>query len=236
MINRSRSMKKIFPAFGAALVASLVLSGLVAGSALALSYVPASGTFPANNTISGNGPVLEVAGETYRKVNCEKYAGTIVFQSGTTGTADIAFTGCRAPNLGVGGSICTTAGSPSGTIRTKILTVRPAYLNAEKTKYGVEMQGAGGGLDPFKDPAGTVATFACGVGGSVRTLSGVITVQIENPLNVETKSFSGFVNEATQKAGGGIYHIGLYDGGKVVTPTASWGMSAVGGSLAKFVP
>jgi len=232
MINRSRSLKRIFPAFGAALVASLLLSGLVAGSALALSYSPA----PSTASITGGWLVLNVAGAENKLVECEKYIGSASFSSGTTGNASLEFTGCKAPRMWVEPLKCTTAGAPTGTIRTKLLTVRPAYLNAEKTKYGVEMQGEGGGLDPLKEPLGTVATFECGGGTGVRTLSGVITVEITNPLNVETKKFNGVINEATQKAGGGPWHLGLSEGGKVVTPSTSWYMTPSGGLSAKFVP
>lgn len=222
-------MMKLFPAFGAALLASLVLSGLVAGSALALSYSPANGTFPQNYAIGGGtGAVMEVAGKPSLKVQCSQAGGgTTSFNSGTSGTARLEFKSCKASSIGV---TCTTAGQPAGTIITKVLGVTPVYLNAEQTKYGLRLSGEGSGPNWWEP--GTFATFACG-GGSMRTQTGFETVEITNPLNVNTESFSVVANEATQKAGGSYV---LGESGAAVALRTSFTMWSVSGVLAKFVP
>jgi len=230
MINRSQSLKRIFPAFGAALVASFALVALTAASASALSYVPADGTYPkAYSAASGAAATFEVAGYPSQRVVCESSPWTTQvtgnFTSANSGLFQLSFNGCKQPTYGLN---CTTAGQPTGTILTKLLGVTPVYLNAEQTKYGLRLDGEGAEK--------TFATFACG--GSTRTWKGSVTVEITSPLNVNTASFKVVLNEATQKAGSpnilAEYYSGLYLGS--VTPITSYTMSASGGVLAKFAP
>ncbi len=231
MINRSRSLKRIFPAFGAALVASLVLSGLVAGSALALSYVPASGTFPQTNSFAGGSADFKVSGGfSYLTVSCYgETFGVNQMKSGTSGTAAITFTGCKSNSDAFN---CTTAGLPTGQISTKLLGVKPVYLNAEQTKYGLQLSGEGAGPNWWEP--GTIATFKCGP-ESTRTLRGWITSEVTTPLNVETKKFDLTINEGTQKAGGN-YLLSDTAGHAVMPANNTLSMQSAGGQLAKFVP
>lgn len=232
MINRSRSLKRIFPAFGAALVASFALVALTAASAPALSYVPAGGTFPKTYS-AANGVAAEflVAGQPSQRVRCESSPWTTQatgqFTGATSGLFQLSFKGCKLPTYNID---CTTAGQPTGTIVTKLLGVTPVYLNAEQTKYGLRLAGEGAGPNWWEP--GTVATFACGGAGSF-TWSGWMTVEITNPLNVNTKSFSIVDNEGTQKAGSPY---GLTNGKGTVTPLISYTMVATGEDLAKFAP
>jgi hypothetical protein len=160
MINKSSRLSRKVSAFGLAFVASLALSGLAAGSASALSIDPS----PVNYSVSGSGALLTKA--SGNQFSCEKAAGTGTFKTGTTGQTTIQFQGCYTYVFGSQIN-CTSPGKPAGTIVTSALGVKPVYLDAAHTKYGLM----------FSPPAsGVFAEVNCfGSGTWIGSLIGEIT-------------------------------------------------------------
>lgn len=79
-------------------------------------------TFPQPFTsTSGAGSLLTEATE----VHCTSDTNSGEFENAHTGTVKISFHGCTEE---IFGSSCTTAGSPSGTITTQLLTFHTVYL------------------------------------------------------------------------------------------------------------
>jgi len=222
MINRSRSLKRLFPVFGVSLVASFALIALAAAGASALSLTPA----PQSDTFAGGALNAESQTSTM-SVSCSGSSGSGTWSSGTAATARLSLTGCVLPYYGFS---CTTSGQAKGTILTKLLSLTPIYLNAAHTRYGLLITGEGASK--------AFATFNC---AESRTWSGTVVAEITTPLNTGTNSFGlKFGNLGAETA---FYLIeqGIYPG--LSEPTyggvsinTSMQMSTAGGGLSKFIP
>jgi hypothetical protein len=142
----SRFMKK-YPAFGVALLASLAIAAVGAGSASALTMTPSTGSFGVQK--SGSALNTSAGAWTYR--SCEATEGTLNRSSATGGPAWFKFEGCKGPF----NSICTSPGYPSGTIAAGSLNYKLVYLDAAKTKFGM--------MFTPENASGTFAEFSCGL-------------------------------------------------------------------------
>jgi hypothetical protein len=197
MINRSDSPKRSLRVFGLALVASLAVAGLLAGSASALSISPS-----VSSGIGGGG-LVTISGGGSPTYTCEsselEWSG-----SGSEGTfAGEKLRGCKILIFGIS-TKCTTPGQPlAGTVAIAKRKASLVYLDAAKTKFGYK-------LTP---ESGNVAEFSCGPWSFVWT--GSILGQITKPaLGVETAeatlnfTSSGSSQTYQQVEGAGtVYHL-----------------------------
>jgi hypothetical protein len=151
-----------------ALVASLAFAALASSSASAISVSPGG-----NSTIASTSAVSwkNEAGSSF---SCGSISGNGQL-SGAAGTYSLSFKDCK----GALGGGCTTAGQPTGVIKTKPLTVNLEYIDAAKTKYGLG----------FKPTSGTTfAEFNCGY--AVSWLGGVIGQITKPALNTPASTWT----------------------------------------------
>jgi len=230
MINRSQSLKRIFPAFGLTLLASLALAGFAAGSASALSFKPANTSL----TGAGGGVVWQAAGgPAYSCASSELSSMQSV--GGTGGSInEPRLRGCKTVVLGFTVN-CTTAGQPTGTILASKLNFSLVWLDAAKTKFGFK-------LTP---QSGAFAEFNCG-GTPVKWTGSVLGQITKPPLNTASTqallSFtaSGSTQTYQQIGGEGTqYHLSESRNGgapaEVGLATETW-ITPTGGQLIEFTP
>jgi hypothetical protein len=181
---RSR-LKRKFPAFGLALVASLVIAAIAASGASALSF--SAEKLPATFNFKSGGTLLQPAnGET---VTCTAMSGSGAITSATSGDLNLEFVGCTVESGGWNWT-CTTPGAPAGHIVAKPLKFEPVYLNAAHSKYGVRIRPSVAG--PFAEYQDIVS----------RTITGSVMGEITSPaLNVSSWVIDTvfFSNGSTQK-------------------------------------
>jgi hypothetical protein len=156
--------------FGLALVASLALAGLAAGSASALSFsrsIEAVG--------SGGQFTFAAAGQpTNSCSSSELYLRTTSSTGGEIKNARLR--GCKMLIFGFTTN-CTTPGQPiAGTIALSNMKFSLVYLDAAKTKFGMK-------LDPISGP---VAEFTCGGAYSYKWTGSILGQIVKPPLNVFT--------------------------------------------------
>jgi hypothetical protein len=221
MINRSWSLKRIFPA----LIAILALSGLTAGSASALSVSPEK----VNLTFSNGWVETNTANNI--PIVCSGSAGSGQFTDGVNGYLQGELKGCK---LGTTSITCTSAGSPSGVVKLEKLNTKLVYLDAAKTKFGLM-------LSP--QPLKPVAEFVCW-GFNVKWTGSVIGQIVEPALNVSSNkaalSFTG-QNPYTQtyrqiEGAGPLYHLDQTFNG-TTSEMALWGTENINFSTSvKFLP
>jgi hypothetical protein len=212
MINRSRSLKRRFPAFGLALIASLAIGALGAGSASALSLDVAS-----NFNTSNAGTTFQAANSNWN-ITCNTSTGIGSFTSGATeGTMELRFSKCF-----LGGAYpCTTSGAVSGEVRWNKLNFKLVYLDAAKTKYGMLLSPATGS---------SVSEFIC-LGVAFKQTGSVIGQITSPPLNVSSSSFNlqfapnqpGEQLYQQVEGAGTKYHLSQQVGGGEAESMALWG-------------
>jgi hypothetical protein len=230
MINRSRPLKRLFPAFGLALTASLAIAALAAGSASALSLVNEKGEAPFRTiTIQAGATTVSASTGAW---SCSSVAAAGALLDATSGELQgLAFKGCSS-----GGIPCTTAGQATGTILTPSLSMKLVYLDALKTQFGML----------FTPPAGT--PFAqCSAFGMPNTWTGSLIGQIVKPAfgvssNSATLLFEGAKGQQAKQQieETGTKYFLTQELGKM-TPTslavqASTTMTYSNGEFRKFIP
>jgi hypothetical protein len=186
MVSKSRK-KKLIPAFGLALMASLAVVALAAGSASALSVSPPGGTFPLRFEEYGTPLTLVTSngGAENLTVTCKKPLYTGNFENGSEGHIQLTLRECEAPRVAPGVK-CTSPGQTAGTIVFSSFYTKLVYLDAAHTKYGLLI----------KPPAfGNIAEYSCTVFlKNVWTSNGVNTGVIgqitKPPLNSLSRGFT----------------------------------------------
>ena len=235
MINRSDSPRRSLRAFGLALVASLALAGLAAGSASALSMSPSTGTL-----IGGNQAAVFRSAEspTYECERSETYLKGVEATGGTVESFKLR--GCKTTIFG-GAAYCTTAGQPTGTIAASNLSYRLVYLDAAKTKFGIKL--APPPPAQWFEPGNPFTEFTCG-GVYKWKWTGSVIGQITSPgLNVLAKSVnlqfaaSGSTQNYQQVEGAGTYHLwASLNGGTATALGLTTNMPLVAAEAVKFLP
>jgi hypothetical protein len=203
MNNRPERSASTIKAFGLAVVASLALSALVAASASALSFAPEKDQF----TAQGGAITITDSGSTYGCAGSSTGSTPGIFSTGTSGSVTLTLKGCTLS----GGIACTGPGQAAGTIVTSNLSIKPVYLDAAKTRYGLL-------LSP---PAGKAfAAFTCW--GVPVTWTGSLIGEITSPaLNVSSKTFvlsfaasaQGVQRDQQIEGAGTSYHLSQTMGG-----------------------
>ena len=223
MVSKPRTFKRLIPAFGLALIASLALGALAAGSASALSLVPASGKYPYTVNVAG-GP-FQVQEKEQTPIYCNKSGAVGKFTNGTSAELTLYLSGCA---IGAAWE-CNSVGQPAGTIATS-LKATLVYLDAAKTKPGLM-------LAPQTWP---FAEMSCGFGLIKRVWYGELGVSIYEPgLNVSTKVLRLQTLPTTQIDGVGLVHSlnASTNGGALVPVVRFDSFSTLTGSEnAKLIP
>jgi hypothetical protein len=237
-------------ALGLALVASLAIAATSAASASALSFTWEPKEGPAVLSVSSPATLFGTAGSSYDQVSCKTTSGTATFVSEASGNVKLTLQGCTIGPVGFTVN-CSTPGQPSGTILTSELPVYPVYLDAGKTKFGLQI----GNQGALGSPA-TGSTWASEINCSgIRKFkwNGSVLSQVTSPgLNVSASAFSvslsgsgetqqyewvegnteiPFANfrHLSQSADGGKSYVGMS-----MSSGMTWAMT--GGKKGKFIP
>jgi len=181
-------MKRI-SMMGLSLVAAFALSALVAGGALAAKHVNSG---PLKYKSTSGIAFLEVEGGG--KIECKVSTGTGEYTTSTSGTVTATFEGCETL-----GKKCTSAGSPSGTIVTKLLATEVGYVNKTKGEVGSDFKPASGEFN---------AEFAC-------PGSPALSIRVKGSVigKVEPPNVSSTESKSTLKNSGGKQEIEKFEGG-----------------------
>lgn len=175
--NSSKQFRLRLSAFSLALVASLAFAGLVSASASAVSIKPGG-----NFTMSSGLMSFAVAPQT--TMTCKNIGGTGNV-SGSTGTLNLAFQGCKIANL----YNCTTPGQPAGTILSKPLSVNIDYIAYLSPRYGIGV----------KPTTGSVfAEYECQVLSGKRTLGGGFIAEVTTALNSPFNTANLQINKTSE--------------------------------------
>jgi|SRR4051812_33401399 len=187
MVSKPRTLKRLIPAFALALMASLALGALAAGSASALSIKNGNGTNPVFGSSPG-APTIQVQGGATIKCAGSNFAGS--YQNSTSGTAHFDTSNCKEGF----GFACTTPGQVAGTIASTSLNFKLIYLDSAKTKFGLMISPASSVFsEPFpgflyENPSGVFTEFKCG--NNTYKVTGSVINQITSPaLNVSSETF-----------------------------------------------
>jgi len=237
MINRRKSLKRTLSVFGLAVTAAFATAALAASAASALSYERSDGKFPASHNLDSKNlvtwnnskdPSFYGTCSGYKAVSGQQgptLSGVAIFETGTSGRAQLQFEDCKHPYY----NTCTSSGMPAGTIKTSILNMKPVYLDAAKTQFGLLLSPASGSV---------FASMTCNFGIFKSTWNGSLIVPIKSPaLNVSASNFQLTFDGPHQIEGaGGEYK--LYENGgfqPVELRVSSLNMSAPG-FTGKFIP
>jgi hypothetical protein len=249
--NQTRRAARRLSVFGVAAVVCLAMGAIGASAASALSFTWEPTTLVSEQIVSSPNTLFKTGKES-EQVSCFKPTeGTVTFtsSSGTKGSAILAFRECRMG--GPLGPLCQTPGSSSGRVVTSNLPVYPVYLDAAKTKFGLQI----GDQGTFGQPA-TGSTWASEVNCSgVRTFkwNGSVLSQVTSPgLNESATTFSvnlsgtGTTQQYEWVEGNMEYPWGNFrhlsqsrDGGKSyewMSMTSSTTLSMTEGKKGKFIP
>jgi hypothetical protein len=177
--ERHRMKKKMIMLALAAVSAAMFALPAVA-SAGEWKIDPANGVFPLNYSIAG-GETKLTAGQT---ITCSSVSGTGKYTTSTTGELGLTFHGCKV----LGFFSCTSAGQPSGTIKTTALTTHNVILETSPSKV------TGVLITPN---AGHFASFTCagGIASTAVTGNGIIG-EVTSPA-CNTASTTSTLNFAT---------------------------------------
>jgi hypothetical protein len=196
MINRRKSLKRTLSVFGLALIAALATAALAAGGASALSYVPSTGKFPSSHTYGSTSLITFKNNNPYFHGTCSgptTASGSGRFDTGTSGIVQLQFNNCSHPYYGQ----CTSPGRGPGTIATSVLNMKPVYLDAAKTQYGLL-------LSPTAGSGGVFADMTCS-GLYKSTWYGSLIAPIKSPgLNVSSSTFQLTLDGPHQIEGAGV--------------------------------
>jgi hypothetical protein len=135
MVSKSPVSARSFRAFGLALIASLAFAGLATANASALSLDAPSVFSP---KLSNEG-FISMGSNIYACTGGGWNSGQ--FTTKTSGEITLTFKGC-----GASGFTLTTPGQEKGTIKTSSLTMKPVYLDAAHTKFGLLLSPPASGI------------------------------------------------------------------------------------------
>lgn len=144
MVSR---LTKQSPVFGLALIAVLAVAAMSAASASALSFSSSKG-YPVSFTGSAGWHELRI--EKYGTLTCTAATSNGKITGATGGELAMTLTGCQSIVSGT----CNSSGQPSGTIVTSQLGLKPVYINAAHTEYGLALT---------TPESGVFAEFSCGI-------------------------------------------------------------------------
>jgi hypothetical protein len=117
---------------GLAVTLSLAFAAFTAPVASAVSISPAGAAF----SMSGAGATWQFSTAYNKFVSCGKTEGTGWFPSSTKATFTMSMKSCYMPTY-FGQSPCTSPGQSSGTMMFSGSSMRPVWLNAAHTEYGL---------------------------------------------------------------------------------------------------
>lgn len=192
-----------------------------------LGFVPGGGTYPMYFTAQGGGSTIGT--EAGHITSCSSITGNGKFATKASGDMSLWLSGCK-----MGLYTCTSAGKTAGTIVSSSLSVKPVYLDAAKTKFG---------LLPSPPAGQSFASFSCL--GAQATWTGSLIGEIAKPALNVSSSQADLAFEATgpgvqkyqQIEGAGAQYRLTQTMGGTVTGTAISGLATLtfAGS-GKFIP
>lgn len=164
--NRKVSMNKKLMLLAAAALAALAFAVLpVVASAGEFEHHCKSGN---NCTALITGGAAELENDGTESISCTSVTGNATLTTTTsTGHVVLTFHGCRETET-IFKFSCTSAGQPSGTIKTNTLTSHNVYLKPNKVTPALLLTGVN-------------VTFTCAGGFSQKTVTGEVLGHIEIP-------------------------------------------------------
>jgi len=177
-----------------------ILLALAAVSAMlfALPATASAESWTLDNTpaaFTSTAGVTKLTTTTNETVECGSSTGSGEYTNGTTATATLFFHSCKGPSS----TTCTTAGQPSGTIKTNVLTVHNVWAN----KHGVKTLAALFTPPATGESAGKFATFKCtlfGLGPEI-TVTGTLIGEVELTSACNTETTVSHLNFQSTSAG-----------------------------------
>jgi hypothetical protein len=230
MVSKSPVSARALRVFSLALIVSLAFAGLAAGSASALSLETKANKFPIPFSASGGATSLSWSNGSAFTCGGNTSSSSGEWTSGTSGQTKIKLQECK----GAFNVSCTTPGQPAGTIQTNMLAMKPVYLDAAHTQYGILFT-----VSPATF-TGRLAEYECAgiphvwTGGVIGRISSpaLNTYSTKHTLNFET--IANGVQRYQQVEGAGTLYR-LEEGGSTVGLTSTLSMYYPGGE-ARFVP